>query len=275
MKLEPTGERMIVEQYHSTAVDHLIYLMHVASYEFAEQYTRGKQVLDYGCGSGYGSAKIAATAARVTAVDVASDAIEYARTKFARNNLEFACVPVEPKLPFPDASFDVVLSFQVFEHVRNTDHYLAEIRRVLSPRGVLVLITPDRTTRLLPMQRPWNRWHIREYNPRTLATRLSRHFSSVEVLGMSARPDVISLELRRYRRLKWVTLPATLPYMPDRARVMLLNVLHKLRSQPHKASVQQAYGFDTSDIEISKAASPSINVVAICSVAESTASTTV
>lgn len=256
---------MIVERYHSTAVDHLIYLMHIASYEFAERFTRGKRVLDYGCGSGYGSAKIAETANSVTAVDVAQDAIDYARENFARENLDFSCISAGSSLPFPDAAFDVALSFQVFEHIQDTGRYLSEIQRVLAPQGTLILITPDRTTRLLPLQRPWNRWHVREYSPSSLTRKLKPYFTSIQTLGMSARPDVIALELNRYRRLRWLTLPATLPCVTDRARVALLNVLHKIRSHPHKPSTRQDYSFGPEDIYISETTTPSVNVIAVCS----------
>lgn len=131
MKLEPTGERMIMEHYKSSPEDYVIYLLHIATYRFAERFTQGKRVLDFGCGSGYGSAQIAETAAYVTAVDVAEDAVDYARAQFASDNLAFHAIDPAAPLPFDDASFDTVLSFQVFEHVLDTAHYLSEIRRVL------------------------------------------------------------------------------------------------------------------------------------------------
>jgi SAM-dependent methyltransferase len=265
MKLEPTGERMIVEEYHSTPEDHLIYLMHLASYRFAERFTNGNRVLDYGCGSGYGSALIAETASHVTAVDIADDAVAHACANFSRSNLVFRQVSSDNSLPFGNATFDVVLSFQVFEHVRDTDQYLSEIRRVLTPHGTLVLITPDRRVRLFPFQRPWNRWHVREYSPHAAERLLRGHFKSIRMLGMSARTDVIGLELARYRKTRWLTLPATMPFLPDRFRVAQLNALHKFRRAPRRTPAPPTYNFDLEDIEISETASPSLNIVAICS----------
>jgi ubiquinone/menaquinone biosynthesis C-methylase UbiE len=49
-------------------------------------------------------------------------------------------------LPFPDASFDVVVSFDVFEHIAESDAHLREVRRVLVPGGRYLLQTPNKWT---------------------------------------------------------------------------------------------------------------------------------
>lgn len=263
MNLEPTGERMIMEHYKSSPEDFVIYLIHIATYRFAEQFTRGKRVLDLGCGSGYGSAQIARTAAHVTAVDVADEAIDYARQQFAGGNLEFRTIDPTAPLPFSKASFDVVLSFQVFEHVSDPAHYLSEVRRVLVPEGQLVLVTPDRSTRLLPFQRPWNRWHVHEYGRRELGKVLARHFGQVDVMGMTAKPEMIRVELRRCNRVKWMMLPFTLPFVPDRWRVAGLNLVHRLRGR--RTGTPREYPFTVEDVKIASDAAPSINLVAIAS----------
>ena len=47
-----TGERLVEEQYRSSLGGYVIYLMHAASYHFAEKYCQGMRVLDLGCGDG-------------------------------------------------------------------------------------------------------------------------------------------------------------------------------------------------------------------------------
>jgi SAM-dependent methyltransferase len=266
MKLEPTGERMIVEHYKSSIEDYVIYLMHIATYRFAEQFVQNMRVLDYGCGSGYGSARMAELAASVDAVDVAADTIAYATSQFHRDNLRFRSIDPSSPLPFADGAFDTVLSFQVFEHVVDVDHYLGEIRRVLAPGGTLVLVTPDRSTRLLPLQRPWNRWHVKEYSAGSLTSTVQRTFSSVQMLRMSGDPDVIGVELRRCRKLKWMTLPLTLPFIPNPLRVKLLDVLHSLRGRPEATAAPREFDFDESAIQIAAELQPSLNLVAIARV---------
>jgi SAM-dependent methyltransferase len=263
MKLEPTGERMIVEHYKSSIEDYVIYLMHIATYRFAEPFVKNKRVLDYGCGSGYGSARMAEIASSVDAVDVAEDAIIHAREQFPGKNLNFRSIDPTAPLPYADGSFDTVLSFQVFEHVTDVDHYLGEIRRVLVPGGTLVLVTPDRSTRLLPMQRPWNRWHVKEYSADSLASTMRRTFPEVQMQLMSGRRDVIDVELRRCNKLKWLTLPFTLPFFPDSLRVALLNAVHALRGRPEAKSAPLEFDFDESVIQIGPNLRPSLNLVAV------------
>jgi 2-polyprenyl-3-methyl-5-hydroxy-6-metoxy-1,4-benzoquinol methylase len=263
MSLESTGERVIDEGCATSIEDHVILMGHIATYRFAERFTHGKRVLDHGCGSGYGAALLAETARDVQAVDVDEGAIDHARQRFQRGNLTFGRVPPTAPLPFPDGAFDTVVSFQVFEHVRNVAHYLSETRRVLEPGGTLLLATPDRSMRLFPLQKPWNRWHIREYSARTLTEVLSRFFHHVEILSMSGRRDVIDIELRRFRKFKWLTLPATLPIVPDPLRVWLLNMQHRVRGAPRRSRMQETPGFDESAFVIGPGLQPSLNLVAI------------
>src|SRR3546814_14320183 len=83
-------------------------------------------------------------------MDVAGYAIAYAKSHYTNENLHFLKVQADSPLPYPAASFDVVLSFQVIEHVLDDDAYLREARRILKPGGTLVVLTPDRKNRLLP-----------------------------------------------------------------------------------------------------------------------------
>lgn len=267
MQLEPTGERVIEEFYLSSPGNYLIYLFHKATYNFAHDYVVDKHVLDYGCGSGYGTHHMASCCASIVGVDVANDAIEYAQEHYQARNLAYKCIePAEQApLPFPDASFDTVLSFQVIEHISDTGPYLSEIRRVLRPGGVFVCATPDRTTRLLPGQKPWNMWHVREYDAACLKSILAKYFQNITLLNMGGDRNVLDLEIRRTRRLKWLTLPVTLPFMPDVIRVAALRFLKQLAGQGRNKSALQLreFPFDESDLVIAPDAEPSVNLISV------------
>lgn len=264
-ELEPTGERLIEEHYRRSLGGYVIYLMHAASYRLAEPYCRDRRVLDLGCGSGYGSAQIAEVATHVHAVDIAADAVAYAREHYSsRTNVSFARITPDAPLPLADASFDVVLSFQVIEHVHDDRAYLREAARVLTKDGILILITPDRRYRLLPRQKPWNRWHLREYGAAELRSLVERDFDVLRGLQMGARPDVAEVELRRYRRLKWLTLPFTASFLPEVWRRAGLDWLHSLRRDKSAGQVLAApLDFGEEVIEFSESVRSSLNLVFI------------
>ena len=101
----------------------------------------GDRVLDLGCGSGEFTAALAAAGAATVGAEVASAAVRRAQAR--HSSLEFVLVPIEGPLPFEDGSFDVVWASEVIEHVADTARWLSEARRVLVPRGRLLLTTPS------------------------------------------------------------------------------------------------------------------------------------
>src|SRR5208282_2506133 len=81
---EFTGERLIPGQVNVDLLNE-----HMARYTFAARLARGKRVLDAGCGAGYGSAELAQAALWVVGVDVAAEAIDFARAHYPLDNLSF------------------------------------------------------------------------------------------------------------------------------------------------------------------------------------------
>lgn len=138
MASEFTGERVIPGQ-----VDIDLWNEHLARYLFAARLARRKRVLDIGCGTGYGSRELAQTAASVTGIDVSEEAIQHAQENYSQPALEFRAASAE-HLPFPDASFDLVVAFEVIEHLSDWSSMLAEALRVLAPGGQFVVSTPNK-----------------------------------------------------------------------------------------------------------------------------------
>jgi SAM-dependent methyltransferase len=270
MKLEPTGERVIEEFYLNSPTNYLIYLFHKITYNFARDYVSNKHVLDYGCGSGYGTHYMASHCKNIVGVDIASDAIEYAKGHYTAHNLDYKCIESADRspLPFSDASFDTVISFQVIEHIVDPRPYLDEIKRVLKPGGFFICATPDRRSRLLPSQKPWNMWHVREYDPVRFKAQLAKHFENINLLQMGGRQEVIALEILRTRRLAWLTLPITLPFIPEAIRIGGLRLLKQFSGQgrlTHTASTKSIYDFpfNESDLKIAPNIMPSVNLIAV------------
>lgn len=272
-KLICTGERVIEDAYKASASSFLIYLFHLATYDFCLPFVRQKRVLDFGCGSGYGSHLMAEHCESIVGVDIADDAIEFASQTYSRDNLEYrriGNIEVTP-LPFDDASFDTVISFQVMEHIEKVDKYLDEIHRVLRDDGVVVIATPDRSTRLFAGQRPWNEYHVTEYGPADFEAKLAGKFFDIELYGMSARDDVIAIELKRTRMTRLITYLFTFPGAPEWYRRTMLRMLKNLSrlfgsvysKQPADTSADVDYGFTLDDIVVEKNVQPSVNILCV------------
>jgi SAM-dependent methyltransferase len=137
--VEFTGERLIPGQ----VTDDLFH-EHMARYVFAARMAGGKRVLDAGCGAGYGSAELAHVATSVIGADGAADAIAFARENYRLPNLHFEEASCEA-LPHRDGSFDLVVAFEVIEHLERWSEFLLEVRRVLAPQGQFVVSTPNKS----------------------------------------------------------------------------------------------------------------------------------
>ena len=135
---EFTGERVIPGK-----VDPDLWNEHVARYAFAARMAAGRRVLDAGCGAGYGAAELAREAREVLAIDVSPEALDYARSRYQTANLRFegaSCL----EIPAPDASFELVVAFEIIEHLEDWRAFLREARRVLTPDGRFLVSTPNK-----------------------------------------------------------------------------------------------------------------------------------
>ena len=99
---------------------------------------RGKRVLDLGCRSG-ALTRHFLEGNSVVGLDVDPAALE----KAAALGIEPVQANVEEPLPFEDASFDVVVAGELFEHLQFPDALVREVRRVLRPGGVLAGSVPN------------------------------------------------------------------------------------------------------------------------------------
>lgn len=101
---------------------------------------RPARILDWGCGHGHAADALQRGGLDVVALEYVEGSAEGARERLRYFPAIEAVVTPEPvRLPFPDASFDAVLSLGVLEHVPSPEGSLREIRRVLRPTGALYL----------------------------------------------------------------------------------------------------------------------------------------
>lgn len=190
-----------------------IVALHLKRYEFAQPYCSDRDVLDAGCGVGYGTALLAQRARSVVGIDVDEDAIAYARDRYETPNVEFR-VGDMTAVELDDRSVDVVCAFETIEHLAAPEAFVAEARRVLRDGGVLVASTPraDRTE-----EHPANPHHEREYSVDDFAALLRTQFGSVELLGQRRSQTT---RHRALQRLDVLGLRKRLPFLRPLGRVV-------------------------------------------------------
>jgi ubiquinone/menaquinone biosynthesis C-methylase UbiE len=183
-KFEFTGERFVPGAAGE------IWYEHWHRYHFAAHFVAGRSVLDVASGAGYGSALLARTAAHVVGVDISEAATEHARARYASvANLQFRAADCAA-LPFAEASFDVVVSFETIEHIAAQEAFLDEIRRVLRPDGLVVLSSPNKLE-YSDKRGVTNAFHVRELYRDELAALITPRFPFATWYGQ--RPSFYSV----------------------------------------------------------------------------------
>jgi 2-polyprenyl-3-methyl-5-hydroxy-6-metoxy-1,4-benzoquinol methylase len=175
--LQLTGERTLPD----VPEENYWFRRHLVVYEWIGARVHGRRVVDLACGEGYGSAVLARTAQSVVGVDANPEAFEHARLKYTGANLRFERTMIE----LWRGDVDCVVFLQTIEHVQDPDAVLAAIREQIGPDGVAYVSTPNVLT-LAPKgeARSGNPWHVREYRPEEYLELCTRHFGSVDLLGL-------------------------------------------------------------------------------------------
>ncbi|MDP2937935.1 MAG: class I SAM-dependent methyltransferase [Candidatus Omnitrophota bacterium] len=190
-----TGERILLEKETP-----LMIARHFCAYRFAKDYVLNKDILDIGCGEGYGSHFLAGFVKKTVGIDYDKEIISYAKNKYQKDNLDFYAIEVKDLSSFSN-KFDAICSFQVIEHIPDTKAFLEQIKDLLTEKGIFICSTPNRLDASPHGDTPLNRFHVKEYLINEFKALLGTHFSKVEVFGLKR-----GKQLNFYRRLKKIGL---------------------------------------------------------------------
>lgn len=184
-----------------TKQEFILNLIHSYAYVYLSNHVKGKDVLDLGCNTGYGSNILSQSARRVVGVDVSKSAIDIALKENSGSNTEFLLVDGQ-NLPFNNNNFDVVVNCQVIEHIVDYKIFLDEMKRVLLPNGKAIFTTPNALLRLDPGMKPWYQFHVREFDHVELKDLLDNYFGNVSIEGLFANESTYIFEKNRLNQLR-------------------------------------------------------------------------
>ena len=165
-------------------------LENYARYEFALNFIDGKEhVLDVPCGSGYGAAVLASSAARVYAIDIDESVIGAAEDKYDYHNISFVAGDMMvcdlPKV-------DVIVCFEGLEHVTPGKKLIKRFARALSNSGKLIVSVPINED-MLRSDKP-NPFHMERYDLEKFTSLLSAHFRNVLYFGTDVYGSVSGVQ---------------------------------------------------------------------------------
>ncbi|MBJ7336247.1 class I SAM-dependent methyltransferase [Mycolicibacterium sp.] len=168
-----TGERTVP----GLAEENYWFRRHEVVYQRLLDRCVGRDVLEAGSGEGYGADLIANVARRVIGLDYDDSAVAHVRARYPRVDMRQGNLA---ELPLEDASVDVVVNFQVIEHLWDQAQFVDECARVLRPSGVLLMSTPNRITFSPGRDTPINPFHTRELNAAELTELLTGSGFTIE-----------------------------------------------------------------------------------------------
>ncbi|MCR4030938.1 MULTISPECIES: class I SAM-dependent methyltransferase [Flavobacterium] len=169
-----TGERLETFILTRDAIEHL------HRYAIVSDYITDKVVLDIASGEGYGSNLMSKNASFVYGVDIDTETINKAKSKYNKGNLEFRTGSVE-KIPLDDNSVDIVVSFETLEHHDKHVEMMLEVKRVLRENGLLIISTPDKF--YYSDERNFkNMFHVKELYKKDFKELIGGYFNKLQLL---------------------------------------------------------------------------------------------
>jgi len=158
------------------------------------------KILEVGCGIGNIVFELTKQGYDVIGRDISSEAIAYGQKKYPDINIDVQ--PAE-ELNLENETFDIVLSFDLFEHVVQIDKHISEVSRVLRPGGFYMFQTPNKYSNIIfetlkTRTLQWRNYHPSLHSPGQLRRRLSRHGFDVRFVKMN---PVNEFTIKKFKQL--------------------------------------------------------------------------
>ena len=173
---------------------------HVQRYELASSFVNNKTVLDIACGCGFGSYCLAekGNAKSITGCDINESAVMYGNYKYAHEKINRVVGDAEKFLQ--PGSFDVIISFETIEHLKNYRNFLENMSLSLKENGIFFVSTPVVLKTTKENQNPH---HFIEWSFADFQSMIAKYFSIKEIyiqdIELQSKPSIFK---RIYRKIK-------------------------------------------------------------------------
>lgn len=180
--MEFTGERVIPGKVNLDLLNE-----HLVRYTFAKQLVKPSyQILDAGCGVGYGTKElvIGKSNVKATGIDISHEAIHYAVEHYGTSGCYFNVMNLE-ELTLEKESFDLVVCFEVIEHLHQPEKFLSSIASLIKKDGFFVVSTPNKKMYSDAIPGYNNPYHVKEYYLDEFMEMLSGYFPNVDIYSQN------------------------------------------------------------------------------------------
>lgn len=185
------GTTVCPKDFKTAAVRHG---RHFARYLLAAEYAKGRRVLDAACGSGFGSAYLARDAESVLGIDLDPQMVSSARQLYSAQNLRFEKYDLQDSLSdLADGTFNLVVSFETLEHVRDPALCLFNMVQVMVRDSVALISVPNGTKELYGGDT--KEYHRVHFSTERFESILSERFDRIDM-----RSQVYIKNVRHYLR---------------------------------------------------------------------------
>jgi len=191
------------------------------------------RILEIGCGIGSVVSELSGQGYDITGTDISGEAIAYGLKKYG--NIKLQVQPAET-LQFDDETFDIVLSFDLFEHIARVDRHISEVYRVLRKDGFYLFQTPNKYSNVIfetlyHKSLKWRRVHPSLHTPRQLRQRLSRKRFQAQFVKMNPINEFTIRKLQKLGPIAHIVKLLNFRRLPLTLQTNLYIVAQKIKNQ--------------------------------------------
>lgn len=173
------GERAVVKDIEDpNNIKNFGMVLDLFKYKWIKEYIKG-DVLDVGCGCGYGTDFLSKGVKSIIGIDLSEDAIKYCN-KYHSSKAEFRVMSAD-SFSF-NRKFDTIISFDMLEHItaEQQEEFAKKTVEHLKENGTLIVFAPNKLTQ----SEDYNEFHLKELTPIETKDLFLRHYKKVEMHGL-------------------------------------------------------------------------------------------